>query len=136
MEELYDESGSERDDMDAPKSTTATRRSEMCGVAGRQAAFLRVPAEGKTAAWVHKAIKPGVKGKERATEKLEKDYGGMWEAEGFGAVHAQLCDVRRDDCGDWGVEEVGRVFGGAVKNKYKNPTPLGYRDLNLCVAVS
>ena len=44
-------------------------------------------------------------------------------------MHAQLCDVRRDDCGDWGVEEVGRVFGGAAEEQVQESDAAGLSGL-------
>ena len=86
-------------------------------------------------AWVEFADSPGIKGEPRAREKMANDYGG----------HAnQLKDLARltlrfsapgkladalDSFPGLGFDVV------VVKNKYKFPTPMGYSDFNLVVAV-
>ena len=85
--------------------------------------------------WVEFADSPGVKGEPRRSEKMKNDYGG----------HAnQLKDLARltlrfsspdklvaalDSFPSIGFDVV------VVKNKYKFPTPMGYSDFNLVVAV-
>ena len=101
-----------------------------------QLSFLRHPKPGtERYPWVEYADSPGVKGEARSREKMKNDYGG----------HAnQLKDLARltlrfsapgkladalDSFPGLGFEVV------VVKNKYKFPTPMGYSDFNLVVAV-
>ena len=134
--------GQSVDDMDALYGHATAAHEKLCNAVakewqdGKPFAFLRVPVEGTAAAWVDKAINPGVKGKERATEKLEKDYGGDVTK----LKDLARCTLNFATCGEMiaAIEELKKLDGFSVvqlKNKYKNPTPLGYRDLNLCVAV-
>ena len=97
--------------------------------------FLRHPAKGKAARWVDDADNPGVKGEERAKQKVENDYDDD---------ASKLKDLARltllySDCSRMAdaldsLEEQGfKVL--QLKNKFANPTPMGYRDLNLCLGV-
>jgi len=98
--------------------------------------WLKHPRSEAKKSWVSKADSPGVKGKERAAEKCQNDYNGD-------AAH--LKDVARltllfDSCQQMidGLEALRNKCGFkvvALKNKFAHPTPMGYRDLNLCVEV-
>ena len=95
---------------------------------------VRVSVAGTTAAWVPKAFDPGVKGRERALQKVENDYRGN---------AAMLKDLARVTIV---VSECAQVVDALpalrdagfavlqVKNKFSSPTPMGYRDLNLVLA--
>jgi len=98
-------------------------------------ARLSVPVEGKAKSWVDEAIEPGLKGKARALEKANNDYGGEVR---------QLRDLARMTLKNKrclsmvqaiaAMREAGITFLG-LKNKYRNPTPMGYRDINLNVGI-
>ncbi|KAL1503550.1 hypothetical protein AB1Y20_012029 [Prymnesium parvum] len=98
--------------------------------------WLKHPRSEAKKSWVSKADSPGVKGKDRAAEKCQNDYDGD-------AAH--LKDVARltllfDSCQQMidGLEALRNKCGFevvALKNKFAHPTPMGYRDLNLCVEV-
>jgi hypothetical protein len=95
---------------------------------------LRHPKPGTAAAWIHEAISPGLKGKERAREKVRNDYDGDC---------SNLKDLVRftlefENCKQMliGLRRLRLLFTVVtLKNKYANPTPMGYRDLNLCLEV-
>ncbi|KAL1529183.1 hypothetical protein AB1Y20_000142 [Prymnesium parvum] len=97
---------------------------------------LKHPKSEAKKSWVSKADSPGVKGKDRAAEKCQNDYDGD-------AAH--LKDVARltllfDSFQRMidGLEALRNNCGFkvvALKNKFAHPTPMGYRDLNLCVEV-
>ncbi|KAL1530872.1 hypothetical protein AB1Y20_001766 [Prymnesium parvum] len=98
--------------------------------------WLKHPRSEAKKIWVSKADSPGVKGKARAAEKCQNDYDGD-------AAH--LKDVARltllfDSCQQMidGLDALRNKCGFkvvALKNKFAHPTPMGYRDLNLCVEV-
>ena len=102
---------------------------------GNVIARLSVPVEGKAKPWVDEAIEPGLKGKARALEKANNDYGGDVR---------QLRDLARQTLKNKrclsmvqaieAMREAGITFIG-LKNKYRNPTPMGYRDINLNVGI-
>ena len=86
--------------------------------------------------WAGSVINPGIKGRPRALEKLKYDYNNdatqlkdlarMTLA--FGAPHDLVGAFEA-------MKSSGDVDVAQVKNKFANPTPLGYRDMNTCVCV-
>ena len=89
------------------------------------------PKAGLQNEWVEGAVSPGVKGRDRAKEKLQVDYDGKAE---------QLMDLARmslkyEDCRKM-VDAVKTKMGEngmqivMMKNRFANPTVLGYSDLN------
>lgn len=91
---------------------------------------IKRPAPGKAKPWIDDADDPGPKGKARALEKCQKDYGGDFN---------RLCDLARVTLRYatvssllQGLEEL-QALGWTrkrLKNKFGAPTPLGYRDVN------
>ena len=90
------------------------------------------PKVGQAADWIDEAYNPGPKSRERAQEKVEKNFGGD---------ASQLTDVCRftiefksavkllDAVVRVFPEKLGRIV--RLKNKHQNPTPLGHRDFNI-----
>ena len=104
-------------------------------VPDKKLSFMRHPAEGKKMDWVDGADDPGVKGIDRAREKMEKDYGGD---------ASKLKDLARmtlvyKNCSRMASALIELKHAGfeivQCKNKYASPSPLGYSDLNLCLRV-
>ena len=92
------------------------------------------PKPGTQEPWVHDAVDPGLKGRERAAEKTKNDYCGN---------AAKMKDISRltlvyKDCASVlaGLNHLRHADGlecVQVKNKFAAPTPMGYRDLNVCL---
>ena len=96
---------------------------------------LKVPMAGTAKPWVQNAIDPGLKGKKRAQQKADNDCEGdvtqLRDIARF-TIECKRCDQMVE-----GVNELKKAGVEIVqlKNKYANPTPMGYRDLNLNVAI-
>jgi hypothetical protein len=127
-------------DMDDLYRHAEVAHAKLCGaIAGKwqlgKSPSVRVPVPGTEAPWVCTALNPGVKSRTRAAEKLEKDYGGD-----VGKLKdLARCTLNFATCGEMiaAIEALKAEDGFSVvalKNRYANPTPLGYRDLNLSVA--
>jgi WD40 repeat protein len=86
--------------------------------------------------WVDEAIDPGTKGEPRSREKLEFDYDGdAGQLKDLARLTFIYNDCNRLMAGLRAIETSGwKVL--QVKNKYAFPTPMGYRDFNLCVQVT
>ena len=82
--------------------------------------------------WFDGAVDPGVKGPDRAREKVANEYGGDASL----LKDLARCTVHFADCGRL-AEALGRLSGGVrvrqLKNKFASPTPMGYRDLSCVV---
>jgi len=88
-------------------------------------------------AWIDNAISPGVKGQKRSKEKMLNDYGGRAD------MLRDLARISLIFCGFnklvMAIKMMASIKGFKVtqlKNKFSNPTPVGYRDLNICVEVT
>lgn len=96
--------------------------------------YLMHPVPGQSASWFEEAFHPGPKSLKRARQKAENDFNGD---------ASKLTDLCRCTLQFNSVEtllsafekEIPKRFGSYIrlKNKYKNPTPLGHRDLNINV---
>ena len=100
-------------------------------------AFLKHAVKGTTTAeWIEMADSPGVKGERRAREKMANDYGGHANklkdlarlTKSF-TQPAKMAKALREQT-SLGIKIV------ILKNKYANPTPMGYCDFNLVVAIT
>ena len=98
--------------------------------------FLQHPAPGAAKhAWVEFADSPGVKGEKRAREKMANDYDGHAnQLKDLARLTLRFNDPRKLVTGYHALSSLGYDIV-VVKNKYKFPTPMGYSDLNLVVAV-
>ena len=98
--------------------------------------FLQHPAPGAAKhAWVEFADSPGVKGEKRAREKMANDYDGHAnQLKDLARLTLRFNDPRNLVTGYHALSDLGYDIV-VVKNKYKFPTPMGYSDLNLVVAV-
>ena len=99
--------------------------------------FLQHPAPGAAKhAWVEFADSPGVKGEKRAREKMANDYDGHAnQLKDLARLTLRFNDPRNLVTGYHALSDLGYDIV-VVKNKYKFPTPMGYSDLNLVVAVT
>jgi hypothetical protein len=98
---------------------------------------LEHPAEGKARAWVDSAVDPGIKGTDRAREKMKNDY----DSHANKLKDLVRCTLSSRKCHRL-VEahtELGRTANITVlgsKNNFASPTPMGYSDINLSVGVN
>lgn len=99
--------------------------------------ILSIPVEGKASPWVDSVIDPGLKEKSSAMRKVRDEYGGhprllkdlarlTAECHNCGRMADMLDRLKKDSN--------FRIVG--FRNKYANPTPLGYRDFNLTLKVT
>ena len=87
-------------------------------------------------AWIEMVDDPGVKGEARAKQKVENDYGGD---------ASKLKDLARLTLRFTSPKKLAQALRGlekelgfkieVLKNKWASPTPLGYSDFNLVIAV-
>ena len=97
---------------------------EVLGVVAVSGPTLRHPVPGRAQDWVHEALDPGIKGKERAYEKVANDYAGD---------ASKMKDLSRitlefADCAGLlaGVNTLLAQFKVVtLKNKFASPTPMG-----------
>eukprot|EP00937_MAST-01D_sp_MAST-1D-sp2_P006716 g6716.t1 len=83
--------------------------------------------------WVEDAVDPGIKQRESAQRKADNDMGGDVR----GLTDVSRLTLKFDRCANM-AQALRELRGGGVagwevvefKNKYANPTPLGYRDIN------
>ena len=96
---------------------------------------LKVPVAGAAKPWVYNAIDPGLKGKARALQKANNDCNG--DVTQLRDIARQTIECSRCDQMVEGLNELKKAGVEIIqlKNKYANPTPMGYRDLNLNVAI-
>ena len=93
------------------------------------------PTTGTAKPWVEFADSPGVKGEKRAREKMANDYEGHAnQLKDLARLTLRFNDPRNLVTGYHALSDLGYDIV-VVKNKYKSPTPMGYSDLNLVVAV-
>ena len=98
---------------------------------------LRQPKAGQAKRWVELADDPGVKGIERSKEKMKNEYGGQSNRlKDLARVTLRFTESRallhvlRTALQEAGVKVL------TVKNKFASPTPMGYSDFNMCVAIT
>ena len=98
--------------------------------------FLKHAVKGTTTAeWIEMADSPGVKGSKRAKEKMANDYGG--HANKLKDLARLTLRFTQPDKLVTALRELKSLGFKTVilKNKYANPTPMGYCDFNLVVTV-
>ena len=127
--------GQSVDEMDTLYGHATAAHEKLCNAVakewqdGQPFAFLRVPVEGTAAAWVTR-YQPGVKGKERATEKVEKDYGGDVTK----LKDLARCTLNFATCGEMiaAIEELKKLdglLGGAAEEQIQEPDAAGLSGL-------
>ena len=97
--------------------------------------LLEVPVPGTALEWLDNVHVPGLKGLERSLEKVRLDYGGnlmlLKDVCRLSLVFSTCTRMLNsiDKLRTMGFNIVG------LKNKYASPTPMGYRDFNVSIAV-
>ena len=98
--------------------------------------FLKHAVKGTTTAeWIEMADSPGVKGSKRAKEKMANDYDG--HANKLKDLARLTLRFTQPDKLATALRELKSLGFKIVilKNKYASPTPMGYCDFNLVVAI-
>ena len=97
----------------------------------------KVPKDDTKEKWVDYALSPGIKGRERAEEKMANDYDGhakeLKDLSRITLIYEQcarmVAAVRHE------VSSSGAVRIVSLKNRFRHPTSLGYSDLNATIEV-
>ena len=91
------------------------------------------PIAGKALEWVEFADSPGIKGEPRSREKMANDYDGdANKLKDLARLTLRFTDPAKMGRALKELKELGFQIE-ICKNKYANPTPMGYSDFNLVI---